>query len=114
MLKDLVVDLLRKSKRRIEKMVSGEAYSTLARLLQIEGPSFADNVAAEFESAGVPRDRVEEVLTWAIGDDFHRILLQYWPHRLRDRIKLDVRESDRIKDTIPKIAKAWHDHNRNT
>lgn len=71
---------------------------------------FADNVANTFAKAGIHRDQVEEVLTWALGDDFHRIQIRYWPHRLRTRIKLDVKESDKIKDTIPKIAEAWKKH----
>ncbi len=85
----------------------GGVYSTCQRLLQIEGPDFVDNVVNEFKAAGIPKDQVEAVLEWAIGDDFHRIQIRYWPHRLRERIKLDVKESDRIKDTIPKIAEAW-------
>lgn len=88
-------------------MDSGKAYSTLARLLQIEGPSFANNIANTFEQSGIPRDKVEEVLIWAIGDDFHKISIKYWPHRLNTRIKLDIKPTDRIKDTVPKIAAAW-------
>ncbi len=66
-----------------------------------------DNIVATFEESRIPRDKVEEVLVWAIGDDFHRIQIRYWPHRLRERLGLDVKDMDRIRDTIPKIAKKW-------
>ena len=82
-------------------------YTTLQRLLQIEGPSFVDNITDTFEEVGISRDKVEEVLVWAIGDDFHRIQIRYWPHRLRTRLDLDVKDSDKIKDTILKIAEVW-------
>jgi hypothetical protein len=78
-------------------------------LIQIEGPSLANNIAASFGKAGVPRDQVEEALVWAIGDDFHRIQLKYWPHRLRERIKLDVKDDSKVKDAITLIAEAWKD-----
>lgn len=93
-------------------MDSTNLYTTLQRLLQIEGPSFVDNVIDTFEEAGISRDKVEEVLVWAIGDDFHRIQLRYWPHRLRERIGIDVKDTDRIKDSIPKIAEAWLKYRR--
>ncbi len=88
-------------------MASGEVYSTLARLLQIEGPSFACNVRDTFKQEGIPQEDVEKVLAWAIGEDFNRIQLKYWPHRLQERLKLDVKTSDRIQDGIRKIAEAW-------
>lgn len=66
-----------------------------------------ENVTNTFEEAGIPRDKVGDVLVWAIGDDFHRIQLRYWPHRLRERLGLDVKDTDRIKDTLPKIAEKW-------
>jgi len=94
-------------------MDNGEEYSTLTRLLQIEGPTFVENVANTFEMAGIPRDKVEEVLTWAIGDDFHTIQLKYWPHRLNERLKFDIKPTDLVKDTLPKIAMAWKEKNDN-
>ena len=74
----------------------------------------AEDVVTTFEEAGIPRDKVEDVLVWAIGEDFHRIQIRYWPHRLRERLGLDVKESDRIKDTLPKIAEKWKRHVEST
>ena len=82
-------------------------YNKLFRLLQIEGPEFADNVADTFAEEGIPEDKVEEILDCAIGADFHRIRLIYWPDRLRDRLNLDVTAQSRIRDALILIAKAW-------
>lgn len=79
----------------------------MTRLIQIEGTVFADNIVKTFEEVGVLKEEVENVLVWAIGDDFHRIMIRYWPHRLRTRLKLDVKDTDLVKDTVPKIAEKW-------
>ena len=68
---------------------------------------FVDNVVDTFEEAGIQRDKVEDVLVWAIGDDFHRIQIRYWPHRLRERLHIDITDGSGIKDGIMAIAKAW-------
>lgn len=83
------------------------------RLLQIEGPTFTENVRNTFMEEGILEEKVEDVLVWAIGDDFHTILLKYWPYRIRTRIKLDVKDGDRVKDTIIKLAKAWKNREKN-
>jgi hypothetical protein len=95
-------------------MDSGGVYSTLSRLLQIEGPSFADNVTATLAEAGIPKEDVEKVLEWAIGDDFHRIQLMYWPHRFRERLKLDITDNDKVKDSLLKVAEAWNNREDNS
>jgi hypothetical protein len=80
------------------------------RLLQIEGPNFADNVVNTLEEEGIPRDKVEEVLIWAIGEDFHRIRLSDWPIRLQKK-GLDIKRGDTIVGGLQKIARAWKEEN---
>lgn len=53
-------------------------------------------------------------MVWAIGEDFHRIQIKYWPHRMRERIGLDIKESDKIKDGILKLANAWKEYKDET
>ena len=84
----------------------------MMRLLQIEGSTFVENVVDTFAEEGIPKEKVEEVLAWAIGEDFHKIRLTHWPHRLRERLHLDIADKSKIKDGIIAIAKAWKEERK--